>query len=197
MIFIRKGIVLLLILAIVVVSLFIYNMTDRRDEESALENQSENNAEQDDLPNEFDPEDYRAPDFTLFDLDGEEVSLSDYRGKTILLNFWATWCKWCDAEMPDIQRLQEEKDDLIVLAVNVMESRKKAQEYMEEGGYDFQVLLDEDGYISNLYGTNGLPNSFFINEDGLLIYFYPGAMDYEQMNEFYEETRDFKANQNY
>ena len=71
-----------------------------------------------------------APDFTLKNLNGDEVSLSDYRGKIVLINFWATWCKWCDKEMPDLQKLGKENDDIVVLAVDVMEDKEIVKKYI-------------------------------------------------------------------
>ena len=131
-----------------------------------------------------------APDFTLKNLSGEEVSLSDYKGKIVLLNFWATWCTYCDLEMPDLQRLDNENDDLVVLAVDVMEDIDVVEKYINEGGYDFEVVLDTDGEIAKTYLVNGFPNSYFIDEEGLLLGLVPGMMTYEQMNEVMDNIRD-------
>jgi thiol-disulfide isomerase/thioredoxin len=123
-------------------------------------------------------------------LSGEEVSLSDYKGKIVLLNFWATWCTYCDLEMPDLQRLDNENDDLVVLAVDVMEDIDVVEKYINEGGYDFEVVLDTDGEIAKTYLVNGFPNSYFIDEEGLLLGLVPGMMTYEQMNEVMDNIRD-------
>ena len=123
-----------------------------------------------------------APDFTLKNLSGEEVSLSDYKGKIVMINFWATWCKWCDIEMPDMQKLSNENDDLVVLAVDV-------EEYIEKGGYDFEVVLDSDGFVNRTYLVNGLPNSYFVDKDGILLGKVGGAINYAQMNEILENIR--------
>ena len=72
-----------------------------------------------------------APDFTLVSLNGKEVSLSNFRGKFVLVNFWATWCGFCDMEMPDLQKFSNENDDIVVLAVNVMEEKNIVQEYID------------------------------------------------------------------
>lgn len=122
-----------------------------------------------------------APDFTLKNLSGEDVSLSDYKGKIVLLNFWATWCTYCDKEMPDLQKLDKENDDLVVLAVDVMEDKAIVEDYIKEGGYDFEVVLDTDGEIAKTYVVGGYPTSYFIDEEGLLIGAVPGMMTYEQM----------------
>lgn len=130
-----------------------------------------------------------APDFTLMNLSGEEVSLSDYRGKIVLINFWATWCGFCDMEMPDLQRLDEENDDLVVLAVDVMEDKETVQQYIDEGGYSFEVVLDEKGDISKTYLVSGFPTSYFVDPDGILLGGVPGMMTYDQMNEILDSIR--------
>ncbi|MCF6461978.1 TlpA family protein disulfide reductase [Clostridium sp. Cult1] len=130
-----------------------------------------------------------APNFTLRNLEGEEVSLTDYRGKVVLINFWATWCKYCDIEMPDLQKLDKENEDLVVLAVDVMEEKSLVEGYIEKGGYDFQVVLDEDGDIAKLYLVSAFPTSYFVDKDGILLGGVPGMMTYAQMNQIVEGIR--------
>lgn len=131
-----------------------------------------------------------SPNFTLKNLNGEEVSLSDYKGKIVLVNFWATWCPWCDKEMPDLQKLDEENDDLVVLAVDVMEDKETVKKYIEKGKYNFEVLLDEDGEIAKTYLVSGLPASYFIDKEGILLGGVPGAMTHEQMVSILESIRE-------
>lgn len=131
-----------------------------------------------------------APDFTLKNLSGDDVSLSDYKGKIVLLNFWATWCSYCDKEMPDLQKLSKENDDLVILAVDVMEDKALVEEYIKKGGYDFEVVLDADGEIAKTYVVGGYPTSYFIDEEGLLIGAVPGMMTYEQMIEVMDKIRE-------
>ncbi len=130
-----------------------------------------------------------APDFTLKNLAGEDVSLSDYRGKFVLINFWATWCGFCDMEMPDLQMLDDENDDLVVLAVDVMEDKATVEKYINEGGYTFEVLLDEEGDIAKTYLVSGFPTSYFIDPDGILLGGVPGMMTYDQMNQIMDRIR--------
>lgn len=130
-----------------------------------------------------------APDFTLKNLEGEDVSLSDYKGKLVLLNFWATWCGYCDLEMPDLQKLDAENEDLVVLAIDVQEGRDIVAEYITEGGYTFEVALDQDGSLAQTYLVSGYPTSYFIDKEGLLIGAVPGMMTYEQMNEVLTSIR--------
>lgn len=122
-----------------------------------------------------------APDFTLKNLQGEEVSLSDFRGNIVLINFWATWCTFCDREMPDLRRLDTVYDDVTVLAVNLLEDRDKVADYIEKGEYDFEVVLDEEGEVGKTYYVNPLPTSYFVEEDGTLIGRIEGMLEYDQM----------------
>ncbi|WP_313758067.1 TlpA disulfide reductase family protein [Tissierella sp.] len=131
-----------------------------------------------------------APDFTLKNLEGEEVSLSDYRGKIVLVNFWATWCTWCNKEMPDLEKLDKENDDLVVLAVDVMEDKEIVKKYIEHGKYEFNVALDEDGEVAKTYLVSSFPTSYFIDEDGILLGGVPGAMTYEQMDSILKSIRE-------
>ncbi|MGN9164829.1 TlpA family protein disulfide reductase [Tissierellaceae bacterium HCP3S3_D8] len=129
------------------------------------------------------------PNFTLKNLKGEDVSLSDYKDKIVLVNFWATWCKLCNAEMPDLERLQKENDDIVVLAVNLSEEKSVVEKYIQKGGYTFEVVLDEEGKISQDYLVSGLPASYFTNKDGIFLGRVPGMLTYEQMNEIVDNIR--------
>lgn len=135
----------------------------------------------------------RAPDFTLLDLEGNETRLSDYSGKLVFLNYWATWCPYCVEEMPDLQKMHEENDDLVVIGVNVRESKEQAQDFMTEGGFDFPVMLDEDGHIASLYLVNAMPSTFFLNSEGIIIGYQPGMMNLEQMEDLLEQMRELEG----
>lgn len=113
-----------------------------------------------------------APDFTLTDLDGNEVTLSDLRGKNVYLNFWASWCGPCIAELPDIEQVHQKylEKDLIVLTINTGEEKETVQKVIEEGGYTFTVLLDSNNLdTARLYKTTSIPASIFINNEGKII----------------------------
>lgn len=133
----------------------------------------------------------KSPDFILQDLKKNDVRLSNYQGKVVWINFWASWCQFCDLEMPDLQRLSDENDDFVLLAVNVNEGREIVEKYIEEGGYTFDVLLDEDGEVSTHYLVGGLPANYFIDKDGNFLGRIEGMLTYEQMNEVLESLRTY------
>lgn len=124
-------------------------------------------------------------DFTLEDLEGNQVTLSELKGKKVFLNFWATWCPPCKAEMPDMEKLYQEtkESDLVILAVNVGEDKKTVQDFIANNNYNFPVLLDTKGDVSRLYQVSGIPTSYFIGTNGLLDSGHTGAMPYESMKE--------------
>lgn len=111
-----------------------------------------------------------APDFTLTDLEGNEVSLSSLRGKVVFLDFWATWCPPCKASLPHTQAFsQHEKaksGDLVVLAVNAQEEPEAVKRFMQENGYSFRVLLDRQGSVLNAFRVQGIPTFVLIDREG-------------------------------
>lgn len=109
-----------------------------------------------------------APDFTLVTPDGETVSLSDYRGQPVVLNFWATWCTPCREEMPLLQETYEahQEDGLVVIGVNVRETPETIERFLDQVGVDFPILLDPDAEVVNRYLVTSLPLTFFIDRNG-------------------------------
>ncbi len=132
-----------------------------------------------------------APDFELSDFDGNRHRLSDFRGKPVYLNFWATWCIPCRAELPDIYRLHEEYgDDLIVIEVNKAEDEAKAEEFFDtlgrlDGGEGVSFTvdgIDPTAAVTDRYTTiPGLPISVFIDERGVVSKLFNGQMRYDDM----------------
>ena len=123
-----------------------------------------------------------ASEFSLTDLNGKTHSLHGYRGKIVLLNFWATWCKPCTTEMPAMQatydRLREQ--GFVVLAINELEDEAKVREHIRAHGHTFPVLLDKDNRVANQYGVFGLPVSVFIDEQGVVQEYIKGGLLTEQ-----------------
>jgi peroxiredoxin len=123
-----------------------------------------------------------APDFSLTDLQGRSHSLSEYRGKIVLLNFWATWCKPCTTEMPAMQACYDKlrENGFVVLAVNELEDEGKVREHIQTHGHTFPVLLDRSNRVANQYGVFGLPVSVFIDESGVVQEYVKGGLLTEQ-----------------
>lgn len=131
-----------------------------------------------------------APDFELTNLEGEKVSLSDYRGKYVLLNFWATWCPPCRREIPALNEFHEEnKENFIVLAVDLGESREKVHQFISYGGYTFPVLLDETREIGNKYNVSAIPTSYFLDPQGKIKYIKKGAVSKAELNEIKQDLQ--------
>ncbi len=113
-----------------------------------------------------------APDFTLMNMQGEPVSLSQYRGKVVILNLWATWCPPCREEMPSMEGLYQKYKDqgLVILAVSADENGKKAvSQFLQRTPYSFPILLDSDSVVQNAYGVFRFPESFIIDRNGIVI----------------------------
>lgn len=119
-----------------------------------------------------------APDFTVELLGSDTVKLSDFKGKAVFLNFWATWCGPCIVEFPTIQQLADAfPDDLVVIAVNCSEKKTNIKKFIDDNGYDFNVGLDEDGKIQKKYPTMGIPYTVIIDPDGVITSIHLGADD--------------------
>jgi peroxiredoxin len=119
-----------------------------------------------------------APDFELKDLEGKQVKLSDYRGKLVFLNFWATWCPYCVEEMPDLDRANKKlakEGKAVILAVDSKESYQTVKDYVDKNNLSLPVLLDETGQVSAQYGVQGIPITFIINPDGTFYNAISGA----------------------
>ncbi len=120
-----------------------------------------------------------APDFTLMDLDGQPVSLSDFRGRPVMINFWASWCNPCRYEMPIIESVYRDRLDrgLVVLAVSIDDSPQAAADFIHQGGFTFPVLLDTNKRVANQYRVRPIPTTFFVDGEGVIRDIHIGAMD--------------------
>ena len=125
-----------------------------------------------------------APDFTVYDLDGNEVHLSDYIGKSVVLNFWASWCSPCKMEMPDFnEKYLEIGEEVQFLIINMTDGSRETVEtasaFIAEQGYSFPVFYDTDQDAAATYGVYSLPTTYFIDEEGNAIAQATGAIDEE------------------
>jgi peroxiredoxin len=123
-----------------------------------------------------------APDFTLTDTRGKTHSLSDYRGKSVIVNFWAVWCAPCRKEMPAMQRAWEQTRDrgVMMLAVNWGDKAEAVDTFLEKIPVDFPVLLGGDKDMTAEWGVRGLPTTFVVDPEGRLAYRVDGERDWDE-----------------
>lgn len=169
--------------------------TEQAVSESAVTEETET-AEEEKIP---------AFDFTLTDQYGETHTLSDYKGKTVFLNFWATWCPPCRAEMPDIQKLYEEyseagDDSVVILGIAAPDygreqSEEEIKEFLDENGYTYPVVMDHGGEIFTEYGVYSYPTTFMIDKDGNVFGYASGQLNEEIMRSIIRQTVEGKREQ--
>lgn len=129
----------------------------------------------------------KAPNFALRDLNGQEVTLTQFLGQPVMLNFWASWCAPCRLEMPLMEATyQKHKDEgLVILAINSGESPEAAQAFVTENKLTFPILMDENLEVSNLiYRLRGLPVSIFIDREGNLVARHVGTLNERLIEEY-------------
>ncbi len=115
--------------------------------------------------------DRTAPGFKLPDLKGREFSLDQYKGKVVLLDFWATWCSPCRMTMPLLEKLQEEyRGNVALLAINLQEPKDIVRDYVRRQNLSSQVLLDEEGTVAEVYGARSIPMQILIDRKGIVRY---------------------------
>ncbi|MFZ7942279.1 MULTISPECIES: redoxin domain-containing protein [Bacillaceae] len=126
----------------------------------------------------------KAPDFELKTLTGETVKLSDLKGKKVMLNFWATWCGPCKAEMPEMEQFSKEiGDDTVILAVNI-DPQLDVQSFVDEYKITFPILLDSEDKVNGIYQIMSIPTTYFIDSKGLIKNKYVGTMSLDIMKDF-------------
>ena len=129
---------------------------------------------------------FEAEGFTLEDLRGSMVSLKDFQGKVIFLNFWGSWCGPCRIEMPAMELLWQvfQDDDFVILAVDVKEERDTVSSFIEKNDYTFPVLLDSRGKVANMYEVRAYPTSFLIDWEGKVAGKAVGAREWASKDSF-------------
>ncbi len=130
-----------------------------------------------------------APDFTLDNLDGDPISLSQFRGQAVLINFWAVWCTYCRVEMPDIQQVYEAYQDrgFVVLGINVGENEQSAEPFVKDAGVTFPILMDRDALVMRTYRMRGLPSSILIDSEGVIRTIHIGLIEEAQLTGYLEQ----------
>ena len=133
-----------------------------------------------------------APDFTVYDAEGNAVKLSDFSGKPVVINFWATWCGYCVREMPAFEKIAAEySDEVVFMLINVtdgqQETKEEALAFIEEKGYTFPVYYDTDLSATMAYGAYSLPATGFITESGVFAGGQMGAMSEETLLNYVEQ----------
>lgn len=153
-------------------------------------------------PSEEKQDVYPAQDFVLTDQYGNEHSLADYKGKTVFLNFWATWCGPCRNEMPEIQKIyeetqQEEDSDLVVLGIAAPgfgqeKSQEEVEAFLEKNGYTYPVLMNTTGEVFMEYGISAYPTTFMVDRDGNLFGYIQGQLNEAMMRSIIRQTMEGK-----
>jgi thiol-disulfide isomerase/thioredoxin len=123
-----------------------------------------------------------APDFIVIDETNNEISLSQFIGKPVVLNFWASWCPPCKDEMPDFNKVFEESgDEIVFMMVNltdgVRETKEKSLQYVADEGFAFPIFFDTKGEAANIYGITSIPTTIFIDKDGYIVAAAQGAIN--------------------
>ncbi|NLC10698.1 MAG: TlpA family protein disulfide reductase [Firmicutes bacterium] len=125
-------------------------------------------------------------DFTLPGLEGEEVTLSSYTGKVILIKFWTTACIYCLEDLVRLEALQKDYPGIEIFAINIGGQREAVKSFVESAGFTFPVLLDEDGEVAGKYRVLGVPTTVLFDKEGNIVYNKPGALPLKSMKELLE-----------
>lgn len=184
----KKILPIVFLLALVAWGVYDYTQDHVNSESQSEEEQSSDSAEKQGTGIE---EGDTAPDFTLKNLQGEHLKLSDFRGKNVLLNFWASWCGPCEVEMPEMQRYYEDHkdEDFTILAVNVTESEasiSNVSSFVNDYGLTFPVVLDVESDAANTYEASRLPTSYFIDKQGVIRHQVIGPVNTDMIGKYIE-----------
>ena len=179
---------------IVVLCMGIYMLNTGFTSIKALENRTLDNTTVVDNTNDENLTDIEKYSFTLKDSHGNDVTLSDYKGKTVVLNFFATWCTYCKMELPSLEEINNTRDDIVIFLVATPDignegSEEYIESFMEENGYSMTVLYDETGEVVSKYNVSGLPTSFFFKPDGSVLGYVPGYVEESSLISILEECQ--------
>ena len=162
----------------------LYNsLSDEYETDKLAPTSSENQPSQNDSNSNAENTDYSAPDFTVQNENGSDVTLSSYFGKPIVLNLWASWCSPCKNEMPFFEEAYKENEDIQFLMVNMTsgDNKSDAKEFIKNEGYTFPVFYDIYGEAAYMYQAQSLPMTIFIDKNGDMVTYGVGALDKETL----------------
>ena len=196
----KKIIILIIVILTCVGAYQVYNINNKKlkdDRDIKIENNNGYNNKQNEQSKvseseskeEKDKKYPKAPEFTLTDLKNKKVSLSDYKGKYVMINFWATWCSACKSELPDLEKFYNENKnnkDFKFLTIDVGENKDVLEKFMKENKYNFDVLLDKNTEVSYDYTATALPTTVLIDKEGYIKKIILGAMNKNSMNSYKE-----------
>ncbi len=162
-----------------------YMLYNSLSENYTPENMMETHSNEHNHNDENSASNYAAPNFTVEDKDGNEVTLDSFFGKPIVLNMWASWCPPCKAEMPHFQEAYKENSDIVFMMVNMTsgDNKSDADKFIEDEGYTFPVYYDTKGIAASVYGASSLPMTIFIDENGGLVTYANGSLSKEQLQQ--------------
>jgi peroxiredoxin len=136
-----------------------------------------------------------APKFTVSDLDGKSLALSDLRGRVVVVNFWATWCPTCAGELSDFQALWQayQARDVVFVGIAMQEEEMDVRELASLVGVSFPLALDQGNRISSAYGVTGVPETFVIDPEGRVAYFHIGSVEMDELRENLDSLLETEA----
>ena len=200
---IRAGGVIMIIMGVMTFTGWVNNITGYLSSTGNNQNTQQEQPKDEEKESDSAGDEKEAPsavDFELVDQYGNTHKLSDYKGKVVFLNFWATWCPPCKMEMPNIEELYKKynynKDDVVILGVAQPGGQEKSisgiKEFINSNGYTFPTVFDESGDVFGRYYIRSLPTTFMIDKEGKIYGYVSGALSKDQMNSIINQTIEKK-----